>query len=96
MCVCVLLVTLKGSFNWFSQQKVHLNVPFEQLLSSRLAMKTHVERKLLKLLMVEVVGGFNISLLLHRPQGDKLLFDLSQSLLGFCHEESKKPSTSSW
>lgn len=40
--------------------------------------------------MMEVVGGFNIYLLLHRPPGDMLLFDLSQSLLGFCHEESKK------
>lgn len=24
LCVCVLLLTLKGNFNWFSQQKVHL------------------------------------------------------------------------
>lgn len=53
-------------------------------------MKKCMEGNLLKPLMMEVVGGFNTSLLLHRPPGDMLLFDLSQSLLGFCHEESKK------
>lgn len=46
--------------------------------------------------MMEVVEGFNISLLLRRPQGDKLLFDLSQSLLGFCHEESKIKTHPIW
>lgn len=41
------------------------NVPFEWMFSLRLAMKKHMERKLLKSLMMEVVGGFNISLFLH-------------------------------
>ena len=56
-------------------------------------MKKRMERNILKALMMEVVGGFNISLLLHGPPGDTLFFDLSQSLLGFCHEESKKKKT---
>lgn len=66
------------------------NVPFEQLLSLRPAMKKHMERNPLKSLMMEVVGGLNISLLLHGPPGDMLLFDLSESLLGFCHKKTKQ------
>lgn len=66
------------------------NVPFEQLLSLRPAMKKHMERNPLKSLMMEVVEGLNISLLIHGPPGDMLLFDLSQSLLGFCHEKTKQ------
>lgn len=42
-------------------------------------MKKHLERYLLQPLMLEVVGGFNISWLLRRPSGDKAIFDLHQS-----------------
>lgn len=69
------------------------NVPFEWMFSLRLAMKKHMERNLLKTLMMGVVGGFNTSLLLHRPPGDIFLLDLSQSPLGCCHEESKRTPT---
>ena len=65
------------------------NVAFERLLSLRLAVKKNLERNLLA--FDDGSGGrMQHPLLLLGPPGDIFLFDLSQSLMHCCHEESKR------